>query len=146
MSCYLEGDEGDTGDMWKVETKAGSGEWARNEPVMFSHIDTGTPPATFFPLSLSLLFGSLPSSSLFSFSPLGCEKERTAGRYCMLTQAPFPLLPLPPIFLFSSSLPSPSGKSKTSVVTAGRAKSPRFLLVDTGTPPLYISLLAFLPQ
>eukprot|EP00026_Physarum_polycephalum_P018167 Phypoly_transcript_19655.p1 GENE.Phypoly_transcript_19655~~Phypoly_transcript_19655.p1 ORF type:complete len:227 (+),score=35.51 Phypoly_transcript_19655:36-683(+) len=41
VSCYLEGDEGDTGDIWKVETKAGSGEWMRNEPVMFLHVDTG---------------------------------------------------------------------------------------------------------
>jgi len=41
VSCYLEGDEGDTGDHWKVETANGSAEWVRGEPVVFVHVDTG---------------------------------------------------------------------------------------------------------
>jgi len=40
VSGYLEGEEGDTGDHWKIEMKSGSGEWLRGEPVYFLHIDT----------------------------------------------------------------------------------------------------------
>jgi len=42
VSGYLEGDEGDTGDHWKVEMKSGSGEWLRDEPVYFLHVDTNS--------------------------------------------------------------------------------------------------------
>jgi len=42
VSAYLEGDQGDTGDHWKVEMKGGSADWLRGETVIFWHLDTNS--------------------------------------------------------------------------------------------------------
>eukprot|EP01111_Echinosteliopsis_oligospora_P009886 TRINITY_DN2985_c0_g1_i1.p1 TRINITY_DN2985_c0_g1~~TRINITY_DN2985_c0_g1_i1.p1 ORF type:complete len:217 (+),score=67.32 TRINITY_DN2985_c0_g1_i1:101-751(+) len=41
VSCYEEGDVGDTGDHWKVALRDGGDGWRREASVRFHHIDTG---------------------------------------------------------------------------------------------------------